>query len=120
MKSRCSRPADPAFSYYGGRGITVVTGTLGCTTMRRRPRERTTRQQDAHSVSSHHQISRSESILVLTRKLDEAIVIGGEIVVRVVAIRGGRIRLGIEAPKAMAVEREEIRGQAEAVGSDRS
>lgn len=80
----------------------------------------TSRDRAAGAAGPISQSSRSEAILVLTRKLDEAIVIGGEIVVRVVAIRGGHIRLGIEAPKAMAVEREEIRGQAEAVGSDRS
>lgn len=47
-------------------------------------------------------------MLVLTRKLNEEILIdGGEIVIRVVDIRGGRVRLGIEAPQHVRIERRE-------------
>jgi len=47
-------------------------------------------------------------MLILSRKLNEQIVIGDQIVVTVVAIRGGNVRLGIEAPKDVPVHRHEI------------
>lgn len=46
--------------------------------------------------------------LVLTRKVDEVIVIGGNIRVLVVDIRGDRVRLGVDAPKDVTIHREEI------------
>jgi carbon storage regulator len=47
-------------------------------------------------------------MLVLSRKLSESIVIDGHIKVTVVEIRGDKIRLGIEAPRDVAVWREEL------------
>jgi len=47
-------------------------------------------------------------MLVLSRHENEAIVIGGQIKVTVVEIRGHQIRLGIEAPRDVAVRREEL------------
>jgi carbon storage regulator len=47
-------------------------------------------------------------MLVLTRRLDEAIVINGDIRVTVVSIRGDTVRLGITAPKDVRVDRQEI------------
>jgi len=47
-------------------------------------------------------------MLVLTRHAGEQIVIAGEIVVTVVAIEGSKIRLGIEAPKTVRVDRKEV------------
>ena len=47
-------------------------------------------------------------MLVLTRKENESIVIDGNIKVTVVRISGDKIRLGIEAPKDVAVWREEL------------
>jgi carbon storage regulator len=47
-------------------------------------------------------------MLVLTRKLNEQIVIaGGEITIRVVDVRGSRVRLGIEAPQHVRIERQQ-------------
>ena len=47
-------------------------------------------------------------MLVLTSKLNEQILIdGGEITIRVVDVRGGRVRLGIEAPQHVRIERHE-------------
>ena len=48
-------------------------------------------------------------MLVLTRKPDEAVLIGDDIEVRVLAVRGNSVRLGIAAPMELAVDREEIR-----------
>ena len=47
-------------------------------------------------------------MLVLSRKKNESIVIDGDVKVTVVEIRGNQIRLGIEAPKEMAVWRGEL------------
>jgi carbon storage regulator len=50
----------------------------------------------------------SSEMLVLSRRKNEAIVIGQGIVVTVVAIKGTRVRLGINAPPEVPVHREEI------------
>ncbi len=47
-------------------------------------------------------------MLVLSRKLDETIVIDGDIRVTVVGIRGNQIRLGIKAPEQVGIYREEL------------
>jgi carbon storage regulator len=47
-------------------------------------------------------------MLVLTRRLGETVVIGGGIRVTVVEVSGNTIRLGITAPPAVAVDREEV------------
>jgi len=47
-------------------------------------------------------------MLVLARKLDESIVIGDNIVVKVVAIENGVVKLGIEAPKEISIIRDEL------------
>lgn len=47
-------------------------------------------------------------MLILTRKVEQGIVIDGVTVVRVLAIEGERVKLGIEAPAAVAVLREEL------------
>ena len=47
-------------------------------------------------------------MLVLTRKLHQSIVIGDEIEVVVLEVRGEQVRLGIRAPKDVSVHRKEI------------
>ncbi|MEW6501085.1 MAG: carbon storage regulator CsrA [Thermodesulfobacteriota bacterium] len=47
-------------------------------------------------------------MLVLARKVGEAIAIGDGITVRVLEIKGGQVKLGVEAPVDVAVHREEI------------
>ena len=47
-------------------------------------------------------------MLVLSRKAGERIVIDSGIVVTVLSVRGGRIRLGIEAPPGVVIKREEL------------
>lgn len=47
-------------------------------------------------------------MLILTRKSGEVIRIGEEIVVRVLEVRGQQVRIGIEAPSAVRIYREEI------------
>lgn len=45
-------------------------------------------------------------MLLLTRKVGDAIVIDGRIVVKVLDIQGGRVQLGIEAPKEVKISAE--------------
>ena len=47
-------------------------------------------------------------MLVLSRKRDEKIHIGDNIVITVVEIKGDKVRLGIEAPKEIVVHRQEV------------
>lgn len=47
-------------------------------------------------------------MLVLSRQLDEAIVIGDDIVITVVGVRGEKVRLGISAPAHVPVHRKEV------------
>ena len=47
-------------------------------------------------------------MLVLSRKINEQVVIGGNIVVTVIDIRGDKVRLGIQAPKEVPVHRREV------------
>lgn len=47
-------------------------------------------------------------MLVLSRHRDQSIVIGDDIVITIVEIRGDRVRLGIEAPLDVPVHRQEV------------
>jgi carbon storage regulator len=47
-------------------------------------------------------------MLVLTRKTNESIIIGEDIVLMVIEIRRDRVRLGIKAPREVSVHRREI------------
>lgn len=47
-------------------------------------------------------------MLVMSRKRDESIIIGDNIVVTVVEIRGDKVRLGVEAPVDVSVHRQEV------------
>jgi carbon storage regulator CsrA len=47
-------------------------------------------------------------MLVLSRKVDQAIVIAGKVRVVVAAVRGETVRLGVQAPRDIKVDREEI------------
>ena len=46
--------------------------------------------------------------MVLSRQVEETIMIGDEIEIKVVSIRGGKVRLGIAAPKDVPVHRREV------------
>ena len=47
-------------------------------------------------------------MLILTRKTGESIMIGDSVVVKVLGVRAGQIKIGVEAPKDLSVHREEI------------
>ncbi len=47
-------------------------------------------------------------MLILTRKLTEVVVIGDDIKVTILGVKGNQVRIGIDAPKDISVHREEI------------
>ena len=47
-------------------------------------------------------------MLVLTRKLDESIIINDNIRIKVIGLKGGSVRLGIDAPPSVVIRREEL------------
>lgn len=47
-------------------------------------------------------------MLVLSRTRDESIIIGDDIIVTVVDVRGDKVRVGIEAPREVPVHRQEV------------
>lgn len=61
-----------------------------------------------HEVGAVTEILKENGMLVLSRKKDGKIIIGDDIVITVVDIRGDKVRLGIDAPDDTPVHREEI------------
>jgi carbon storage regulator len=51
-------------------------------------------------------------MLVLSRKAQEGVRIGDDVVITVLSVQRGRVKLGIEAPSNIHVERSELREQA--------
>jgi carbon storage regulator len=47
-------------------------------------------------------------MLILTRRVGETLVIGDAVTVTVLGVKGGQVRIGVDAPRDVAVHREEI------------
>lgn len=47
-------------------------------------------------------------MLILTRRVNESIMIGDEVTVTVLGVKGNQVRVGVNAPKEIPVHREEI------------
>jgi len=56
-------------------------------------------------------------VLILTRKVEQGIVINNDVIVRVLSIDGERVKIGIDAPRSISVLREEL--LAEVAGENR-
>jgi carbon storage regulator len=47
-------------------------------------------------------------MLILTRRVGETLMIGGDVAITVLGVKGNQVRIGVKAPKDVAVHREEI------------
>jgi carbon storage regulator len=57
-------------------------------------------------------------MLILSRKINETIVIDGRILVRVVRVEGGVVKLGIQAPEDVPVHRQEVYDEIQRVNKE--
>ncbi len=56
-------------------------------------------------------------MLILTRRVGESVMIGDEVTITILGVKGNQVRVGINAPKTVAVHREEIYERIKASGS---
>jgi carbon storage regulator len=47
-------------------------------------------------------------VLILTRRVGENVVVGDDIVISVIEVRGDAVRIGVQAPRSVTVHREEV------------
>jgi carbon storage regulator len=50
-------------------------------------------------------------MLILTRRIGEVLIIGDEVKLTVLGVRGNQVRIGVDAPRSVAVHRKEIYDQ---------
>lgn len=61
---------------------------------------------------------RKIKVLILSRRTDESIVIGDEVTITILSVKGKQVRIGITAPSDVSVHREEIYERIQSGGSE--
>jgi len=61
-----------------------------------------------HTSRDATHLRKGSRVLVLTRRAEESIMIGDDVVVTVLEVRGDQVRIGIEAPRDVEVHRQEV------------
>jgi carbon storage regulator len=61
---------------------------------------------ESHEAAWH--LSENQPVLILTRRVGETVMIGEDVTVTVLRVKGNQVRLGVNAPKSVSVQREEI------------
>lgn len=59
-------------------------------------------------------------MLILTRRVGETLMVGDEVTVTVLGVKGNQVRIGVNAPKDVAVHREEIYDRIQKDSADKS
>ena len=57
-------------------------------------------------------------MLILTRRVGEKVMIGDDVSVTVLRVKGNQVRLGVDAPKSVSVQREEIFNRMKSEGEE--
>jgi carbon storage regulator len=59
-------------------------------------------------------------MLILTRRVGESLMIGDDVTITVLGVKGNQVRIGVNAPKEVAVHREEILNRIEDAASQKA
>ena len=57
-------------------------------------------------------------MLILTRRVGESLMIGDDVTITVLGVKGNQVRIGVDAPKEVAVHREEILNRIEKAAAE--
>ena len=57
-------------------------------------------------------------MLILTRRVGESLMIGDDVTITVLGVKGNQVRIGVDAPKEVAVHREEILERIESAAAE--
>jgi carbon storage regulator len=57
-------------------------------------------------------------MLILTRRVGESLMIGDDVTITVLGVKGNQVRIGVKAPKEVAVHREEILNRIEEASAE--
>jgi len=61
-----------------------------------------------HVLFRTNNLQEKSNMLILTRRVGETLMIGDEVTVTVLGVKGNQVRIGVNAPKDVSVHREEI------------